>query len=400
MDIISTDINSNINTPINSTNLTNSPLIETTNINNPFTFKFNLDLNWHSLPPYEFWSKLGNPKYVCAPMVAQSELAFRTLVRKYGCDLTFTPMIHSVVFATHKKLRDEWLNDISNNEQPCFVQFAGNDPEMLLQAGKYIEGKSPCFDINLGCPQGIARKGHYGSFLLEDEDLVLKIAGYLSNNLKCGVSCKIRLFPDINRTLTLVKNLEERGIKVLTVHGRTKEQNKLLVGECDWSAIRKIKEVMSIPVIANGGVENFEDLDKCFEISKCDAYMSAEKLLEVPFLFSKKMYDLDEIGLEFIDLSRKFNSDIDDCRSHLFKFYYQAGQMNLNYNDRLSKSKTYDELWELGKEIQDFWKENNVRSEDKLGWYNRYRWTMKDRFESENKNKDDGGYEYDMSNLF
>ena len=93
-----------------------------------------------------------------------------------------------------------------------------------MKAGKLIENKVQALDVNLGCPQQIAKRGNYGSFLLENEDLVVKIASYLSKNLKCAVTCKIRLFPDLNRTMTLVKRLEETGIKVLTVHGRTKEE--------------------------------------------------------------------------------------------------------------------------------------------------------------------------------
>lgn len=68
--------------------------------------------------------------------------------------------------------------------------------------------------MNLGCPQAIAKRGFYGSYLLENTDLVLKIAGYLANNLKCGFTCKIRLFPDLERTFDLVKQLEVKLIKI------------------------------------------------------------------------------------------------------------------------------------------------------------------------------------------
>jgi tRNA-dihydrouridine synthase len=334
---------------------------------------FDLCKNWNKLPPFEFWNNIGNPKYVCAPMVDQSELAFRTLVRKYGCDLTFTPMIHSVMFATQEKCRQRWLEDISEYEQPCFVQFCGHDPEILLKSAKHVEKKTPCIDLNLGCPQGIARRGNYGSFLLENEELVLKIVGYLVNNLKCGVSCKIRLFTDLKRSYQLAKNLEENGIKVLTIHGRTREQNKDLTGLSNWQAIRKIKELINVPIIANGGIEEFEDIQKCFDSTNCDAVMSAEKLLENPFLFSGMMYDIDETALEFIEISRKLDSDISSCRAHLYKFYYQACQMEMSFNDKLMDAKTFDEFQEVGIEVKDFRKENNISIENKFGWYYRYR---------------------------
>ena len=73
---------------------------------------------------------------------------------------------------------------------PVFAQFCGHDPEILLKAGKLIENSVQAMDVNLGCPQQIAKRGNYGSLLLENEDLVVKIASYLSKNLKCAVTCK------------------------------------------------------------------------------------------------------------------------------------------------------------------------------------------------------------------
>lgn len=366
---------------------------------------FNLCRDWNNLLPYEMWKELGSPKYVCAPMVDQSELAFRMITRKYGTELTFTPMVHSVLFSTQDKYRARWLSDISLEEQPCFVQFCGHDPEILLQAAKYVEKKTPCVDLNLGCPQGIAKRGYYGSFLLENEGLVLKILNYLSNNLKCGVSCKIRLFPDLERSFNYVKQIEATGIKVLTVHGRTKEQNKHLTGFSNWEAIRFIKESVGIPVIANGGIETFENVVKCLEFTKCDAVMSAEKLLECPFLFSGHMYDLDDIALEYIELSKKIENDINFCRSHLFKFYYQACKMDMIFNDKISEYKTYDQFIELANDIKDFRKSNNVRNEDKFGWYFRYRKIKEENGKSfdTNQNTDSNLESYDgcdISNIF
>ena len=87
---------------------------------------------------------------------------------------------------------------------------------------------------------------------------------------------QIRVLPDEKRTLDLVKAIEEAGCQLLTVHGRTKEQNKIHVGKADWSIIRKIKETVSIPVIANGGIETYADYQKCLEETGADAVMSSE----------------------------------------------------------------------------------------------------------------------------
>lgn len=327
------------------------------------------------MTPYEFWDSIGSPKYVCAPMVDQSELAFRLLVRNYGCDLTYTPMIHSVLFSTVESYRNKWLDDIHPDiDNPSFVQFCGHDPELLLKAGKIVEDKAPCVDINLGCPQHIAKRGHYGSFLLEDTDLVKKIAGYLANNLKCAVSCKIRLFKNnINRSIELAKDLEKCGIKVLTVHGRTKEQNKEMTGSCNFDAIRAIKEVLTIPVISNGGLQDYDDIDKCFEYTKCDAVMSSEKLLENPFFFDKNrtIYNIDNVALEYLEIAERLNTDISYIRSHLFKFYYGACQVNNSFNARLVGSKSMSDFYSIAEDIREFRK--HLDNKDKFGWYMRYR---------------------------
>lgn len=188
----------NINEQMNSCTTNNI-----SNVNN-----FDLNQNFAKMSPFEFWQALNSPKYICAPMVDQSELAFRKVCRKYGTTLTYTPMVHSVIFTTAPKYREKVLQDISPEEQPCFIQFCGHDPDILLKACKIVEKKCPAIDINLGCPQGIAKRGNYGSFLLENEELVLKILSYLSNNLSCGVTCKIRLYKDLNRSYKLVKSLE------------------------------------------------------------------------------------------------------------------------------------------------------------------------------------------------
>ncbi len=82
----------------------------------------------------------------------------------------------------------------------------------------------------------------------------------MSTELKVPITCKVRLLPDIKQSIALCKGLERHGCSLLTVHGRTKEQNKERVGSCDWEAIKQIKEAMDIPVVANGGIYWHEDV--------------------------------------------------------------------------------------------------------------------------------------------
>ena len=182
---------------------------------------------------YEIWKKMNSPKTALAPMVDMNDLAFRLLCRKYGTNLTFTQMFNIKTFINGLKENMKYISPEIDN--PCVIQLCGNDPELFLKSYKEIDGKFPCLDVNLGCPQNIAKSGHYGAFLLDDVPQVKKIIGYLCNNKnKTGISCKIRLFNNLNETFKLVQELNDYGIDFLAVHGRTKEQNKEKVGKCNF----------------------------------------------------------------------------------------------------------------------------------------------------------------------
>ena len=130
---------------------------------------------------YKFWREnLKAPKLVLAPMVEQSELPWRMLTRKYGAQLCYTPMMHASVFLRDKIYRAE--NFVSCAEdRPLIAQFCSDDPDTFLNAAKIIENECDAIDLNLGCPQHIARRGHYGSFLQDEWELIHKIRNFTFN---------------------------------------------------------------------------------------------------------------------------------------------------------------------------------------------------------------------------
>lgn len=97
---------------------------------------------------------------------------------------------------------------------------------------------------------------------------------------------------------------------------------KDLVGAANWDIIKKIKETVSIPVFANGGIFTFEDVDRCLEHTKCDGVMSSEALLENPALFCGEIKDMDVLALEYIEFSQKYNPNNRHIKPHLFKMLY------------------------------------------------------------------------------
>mmetsp|Transcript_7773 Transcript_7773/g.11151 ORF Transcript_7773/g.11151 Transcript_7773/m.11151 type:complete len:511 (-) Transcript_7773:14-1546(-) len=262
---------------------------------------------------------------VMAPMVAQSDAPFRFLGRNHGCDLCFTQMIHAKTIVNSAPFRKAHLDmfpkdttlqweDLTLAQQNCLqgmtytptpwpsegplvAQLAGHDPSLMVEGAHTIlehsQGTVHGIDVNLGCPQGIARKGRYGAFLIEeDTELVCTILRNLRQSLpnNVAVSAKIRIPLNHNMLEERVLQLLDTGINFLTVHGRTLEENKTRVGPCRINLVQKAVEVAQghtpgFPVIANGGVESFADVARIKEETGATAIMSSESLLETPSIF-------------------------------------------------------------------------------------------------------------------
>ncbi len=173
-------------------------------------------------------------------------------------------------------------------DRPLIVQFCANDPHDLLQAAEYVAPYCDAVDLNLGCPQGIARKGHYGSFLQESPNLIHSLVSRLAKNLDIPVTAKMRILDTKEDTLRYAKLLLDAGASWIAVHGRRREQKGHETGLADWSVIRYLRE--SLPketvIFANGNILGHEDLDLCLEKTGADGVMSAEGNLCDPGIFA------------------------------------------------------------------------------------------------------------------
>lgn len=280
----------------------------------------------HAQQAWEFWRRLGSPRYHVAPMVDQSELAFRQLCFRYGATAAYTPMLHSRLFLEDQKYRAEHFTTCPQ-DRPLFVQFCANNPSTLLQAARLVQDHCDAVDINLGCPQRIARKGKYGAFLMENMDLIESLVTTLAQGLTVPVTCKIRVFPDLERTLAYARMLERAGCSVLAVHGRTREQKTAKAVRANWDIIKAVREAVSIPVLANGNIRNLQDVHDCIAYTGAEGVMSAESLLEDPALFWPKRLQAEGAYMpvegvrllkEYLELAEQYPTPMRMIRGHTF----------------------------------------------------------------------------------
>ena len=282
----------------------------------------------HAKAAWEWYNTtLKSPKYWVAPMVDQSELAFRLLCKAHGADAAYTPMLHARLFSEKESYREENFGTCPEEDQPLLAQFCANDPEVLLAAARYVEPYVDGVDINLGCPQRIASRGRYGAYLMDDIPLIESMVSILAENLSVPVTVKIRRFPGVEETVEYAARLEKAGASLVAVHGRLRGERRAKSSAACWETIAAVKQALHVPVLANGNLRNLYDAKYCLEFTGADGVMSAESLLEDPALFSPKRLeaggefkpkDGPQLLLEYCDLIEKYPTPARMVKGHAF----------------------------------------------------------------------------------
>ena len=307
-----------------------------------------------------------NPVFL-APMAGVTDWAYRTICARLGAGVTVTEMVSSRALVYQDKKSAKLLR--KNEGSICGAQIFGNDPEIMAEGARLALEISGCdfIDINMGCPMPKIANSGDGCGLMRTPELAGDIVAAVKKAVDVPVTVKCRLGWDkgsIN-VLEFTKRMEQSGADLVAVHGRTRSM--LYTGVADWDMIHKVKDQLSIPVIANGDIVDGASALRCLKRTGADGIMIGRSVFGDPWVFEEVRYALageeypgrpalkDRIcvALEQFQLAEQDHGEHIACleaRKH-FAWYLRGVRNSSYYKKEITSLNTMADIYRVAKDV-------------------------------------------------
>ena len=310
--------------------------------------------------------EVKNPVFL-APMAGVTDWAYSTVCAELGAGVTVTEMVSSRALVYQDKKRRKLLR--KNEGSICGAQIFGNDPEIMAEGARLALEISGCdfIDINMGCPMPKIANSGDGCGLMRTPELAGDIVKAVTKAVDVPVTVKCRLGWDkgnIN-VLDFTKRMEDNGAAMVAVHGRTRSM--LYSGVADWDMITKVKQQLSIPVIANGDITGGETALKCLKRTGADGIMIGRSVFGDPWVFEEVAYalrgeeypgrpclaDRIAVAVKQFQLSEEDHGEKIACleaRKH-FAWYLKGVSHSGYYKNQITSLTTMEDIYRVAKDV-------------------------------------------------